>query len=197
MSTVPPSKPPFAPHWETPTLLEEALAHLEKSEGAAHDHLAAVGSVASIWAYFEARVDTATIRLAGVKADIGVCFTAQIAGIGRKLDAFIALADHISGGKKSMDPLTKFAKCAASLGERRNRVVHDTWLLDDPENPQRFEATARKKLRLLPVNVTTEAVLKLADEINQAIDRFDELAAPFLAPPPSSPDIPPPDPPSG
>jgi hypothetical protein len=58
----------------------------------ANRHYSAVGQVAANWASFEATVDSYSIVLSGLSADIIVCFTAQIPGSGRKLDAYISLA---------------------------------------------------------------------------------------------------------
>jgi hypothetical protein len=46
-----------------------------------HNHYAAIGRVAAAWSYLEASVDTASLRLADLKEEIGVCFTSQITGI--------------------------------------------------------------------------------------------------------------------
>jgi hypothetical protein len=67
------------------------LAFLERSEeeGNYHEH---VGRIAIHWTTFELAVDVATLRLADIHLRKGLCLTLQVAGIGRKLSAFISIA---------------------------------------------------------------------------------------------------------
>ena len=60
------------------------------------DHYAMIGMIAAEWAYFESLIDRYTQRLAGIDDHVGTCLTSQIAGHARKLDAYIALAKHLS-----------------------------------------------------------------------------------------------------
>ncbi|MGC9953208.1 MAG: hypothetical protein ABSD21_02890 [Rhizomicrobium sp.] len=140
------------------------------------DHLAAVGMVASNWAYFEAVIDDWVLRLAHIEPSIGACITAQIAGSGRKLDAFISLSGFLRASAPSANDWEKFASKVAGVAERRNRVVHDPWFLIDPENPIRLEATARKKLRLEMILVPTTEVNKLAKDIEKLRAKFEDMA---------------------
>ncbi len=140
-------------------------------------HYAAIGRVAASWSYFEALIDSSTIRLAAVEVPIGVCFTAQIAGPGRKLDAFIALARFKGISKGLAEDLEAFAKMARGLSEQRNRAIHDTWFFPHPETPMRVEATAVKTLRLLHIPVTTQELLRLNENIHDLQGRFAILLA--------------------
>jgi hypothetical protein len=93
------------------------------------EHYAALGSVAAFWALFEAIVDRHTHALVGLPHQRGVCLTAQLAGIGRKLDAYIALATLIDIPPDLAKALRKFADDSASLAEQRNRCIHVVWIM--------------------------------------------------------------------
>lgn len=154
----------------------ETLENWEKRFRIEHDHYSAIGRVAAAWAYFEATVDTATIDLAGLSGSVGVCFTSQIAGIGRKMDAYIALAREKGTPEPLVSNLTRLASEATAFAEKRNRVVHDVWIFDHPNPPQRYEASARKRVKLGPVAASTETLHKYVEGIRDLSDRFEALA---------------------
>jgi len=137
-------------------------------------HYAAIGRVAAEWASFEVTVDTASLNMADMDAKTAACFTAQIQGSARKLDAYIALA-RLRGATKTIEELNKFAKDTQGLQEQRNRIVHDPWV--GFTKPHRLEATARKLLRLMFIPVPTDEVLQLAPRIVEHENRFNELNA--------------------
>ena len=141
-----------------------------------HNHYAAIGRVAVAWSFLEAGVDTACIRLADITSESGVCLTSQIAGIGRKLDAYISLARLRPLPKELIERLDKYAKRAQGVSEKRNRLVHDIWFFNHPELPERLEATARRRLKYEYVPTKTEDILKTAWEINDLHGEFDVLA---------------------
>ena len=90
------------------------------------EHYAAIGRVAVEWAIFESNIDLSAIRLAKINHEAGICFTAQITGSGRKLDAYIAIAQWRGATKKTMGKLHELAKDSTGLAERRNKIVHDS-----------------------------------------------------------------------
>jgi hypothetical protein len=73
------------------------------------EHYAAIGRVAVEWSDLEFMIDIATLRLAKIKHQMGVCLTAQIAGSGRKLDAYMSLA-QFRGPRKQSPPCTRLRK---------------------------------------------------------------------------------------
>jgi hypothetical protein len=152
---------------------------------AMHDLYAAVGAVASAWSAFEAQIDLAALRLARITTEAALCFTAQIAGSGRKMDAYIAVARF--GETRHSKEIEDFAKRTAALAERRNRVVHDTWIVGSPADIGRFEITARKKLRSLLVPVTIPDVRKCYADIVDHTSAFNELTVKIQAELHSSP----------
>jgi hypothetical protein len=137
------------------------------------EHYAAIGRVAAEWSALESNLDFSALRLGKINHEAGVCLTAQVAGSGRKLDAYIAIA-QLRGAKKVMiAKLHEFAKDTKGLAEQRNRVVHDPW--QGSQNPHRLEATARGKLKLEFVHVPTAAVLELSQKISVLAERFFHL----------------------
>lgn len=147
------------------------LKHSELELQAATKHYTAVGMVAGAWASFELRIDTHALELAMIPIDPGACFTAQILGSANKLNAYIAIAKFL-GAKKTIGELEPFAKETAALSERRNRTVHDPWILEANESPHRYEVTAKRKLRRLFVPTPTPNVEKLSTEIVAHIEKF-------------------------
>jgi hypothetical protein len=143
-----------------------------------HAHYAAIGRVASEWAAFETTIDSRAIALAGLSPELAVCFTAQIAGWTRKLDAYISIA-RLCGMVKAQSKLNIFAKDTQGLAEQRNRIVHDPWV--GTTRPHRLEATARKKLRLEFIEMPTAEVSAFASKITEHINRLDDLADEILA----------------
>jgi hypothetical protein len=77
---------------------------------------------------------------------IGLCLVLQIVGPGRKLNAYASIA-HLRGlDEKTMKKILKFQEHTFAIAEKRNRVVHDQWLVFPSGSSHRFEATANKKL---------------------------------------------------
>jgi hypothetical protein len=129
--------------------------------------------VANSWARLEFLVDLSALELARVDGDVGWCFTTQIAGSGRKLDAYIAIA-KLRGADSFTGELEAFAKDTAGLAAQRNRIVHDPWRTYGLV-PERLEVTARKKLRRVIVSMSSEEVMACNDRIVALYARFCEL----------------------
>jgi hypothetical protein len=146
----------------------------------ADKHLSRIGLVAANWAYFEALIDHKTLEIAGIQHEQGSCLTAQIAGSGRKLDAFISIVRLVGVKTPSAQVLEDFSKRTTGLAEQRNRAIHDPWDLSNPDDPKRIEATARKKLRLKKVHISTDNLAKLAGDIATLKNEFEQLAEQVL-----------------
>ena len=153
---------------------------LMENERLSQKHYAAIGKVASEWAYLELVVDGYSAQLAKVEESFGTCLTAQISGIARKLEAHIALV-RLRSGEFFAKRLNKFAVKARELSERRNRIVHDPWSIDENGFPHRYEASARKIHKQQMVYVSTSQVLLLYRDIEIAIDEFIALNKEILA----------------
>lgn len=156
-----------------PAILEKNL-----QQRALHNHYSSIGYVASQWAHLEAEIDWWLWTIAEIEPETGACFTSQMFGARPRADAFIALVKHLSISEEKWEKaLAKFAKDVMSLGEQRNRAVHDIWDMGDPFNPQRVEVSARKKLRYLSISEPTEKLITLAQHIGELTRRFDEEIA--------------------
>jgi hypothetical protein len=172
--SVPPDEPTPETSFNFFDIPAEAIAQYLESEK--DTHYAAIGRVAAQWAEFEALVDGWALLFAGVTTEVGVCFTGQMIGPRPRLDAFIALARHFCPKSKHLKPLEDFAKDIVGLAEQRNRAVHDVWELTDPQQPQRYEATAKKTVRVLKIHVPTSKLLRLVENIKNKRDEFNKLA---------------------
>lgn len=155
---------------------DEQLRQLINADADRERLYAAVGKVASNWSVFEHFVHSSLWVLAKVDDDAGACLTSQIAGPGRALDAFAALV-RVRGGD---DPLIKlinqFAAKTRTLGEKRNRAVHDSWNWNkDTGKSYRLQITAQKTLVMGPQPAGTNEMNTLVDLIADHIEEFEKI----------------------
>lgn len=134
---------------------------------------AAIGRVAAEWAAFEVHIDGACISLGQLDIYNASCLTAQIAGSARKLDAYIAIAKFRGVGEDYLKILNKFADETRKLAEKRNRIVHDPWVIQ--HTPSRYEVTARKNLRMGFVPNSIKDFADISHAITKHLDRLNEL----------------------
>ena len=144
------------------------------------EHYAAVGKVASAWALFEGLVDVSIWQVAGLNPQNGACITAQITGSARKLDALISLVRH-HHGDAAVAKLNKIAQTSQGLAEQRNRIVHDPWI-QEGGSPARLETTARKRVVVATIAVSTTEVNRAVDDISTHIDAFEAIINPLAWP---------------
>jgi len=144
------------------------------------EHFAAIGKIASAWAFIEAVIDSYCHELAGIDYFVGVCFTSQVAGPARKMDALFALARYKKGDDAVSKPLAKLRERVLSAAERRNRIVHDTWSSGD-RDPKRFQATARGKVIADWVDVPTSELISLETELAALADQLEQHFRAVLA----------------
>lgn len=137
-------------------------------------HFAYVGRIATQWSLFELHLDLAAIKISRMDAKIAFCFTSQIIGSARKIDAFIS-AVKFSGASSFSRELDAFSKETAVLAERRNRAIHDPWSLNDDIVAYRLEVSARKDLKIQAVECSTENLKKLLADIDSHITKLNDL----------------------
>ena len=138
-------------------------------------HFTAVGMIATAWASIELILDSYALALAGLgETEVAQCFTAQVIGSARKIDAYIAVA-MFKGATKLAGELDSFAKDTAGLAEQRNRIVHDPWDATHPGGPRRLEVSARRKLKTGYVTVPIEDVFAFHDKLQEHIVRLKAL----------------------
>lgn len=181
--------------WKYKRSYGKFLAELRLKET---EHFSAIGLVASEWAGLEVVIDRATVQIARIPQQVGFCLTAQIAGIGRKLDAYIAIVRH-RVGDGFLRELKKFKNDATGLAEPRNRVVHDPWIFH-LDSGTRHEITAKGELRNRYVEVPTADIEKLHNNIYALSRRFKDLhnrirqalqfKVPYVPPPKDNLEIP-------
>lgn len=135
----------------------------------------AIGKVASNWAALELLVSNALWQLAKIDDEPGACLTAQIGNIGRMLDALTALVRLRGGSEKSLSKIAGFAEKTFGLSTKRNRIVHDPWVVTGTLEPSRLEVSARKKLIYGYQIMPTTEVNAVVDAIADHTDRFEEI----------------------
>jgi hypothetical protein len=131
------------------------------------EHFAAIGELAVHWSYFEAIVDLRSSGLAGLHQHPGLCFTSQIFGIGRKLDTYLALAQLRDLSGAMLRKLNLLADAARGLGQRRDRIIHDTWYFWGDHPPHRVEISAKQKLSVKRLPMTTAELSALIKQIGE------------------------------
>jgi hypothetical protein len=158
-------------------------------------HYTAIGRVAVAWSALEAQISSAIWGAGTLPSDFGACVTSQIYTVDGKMNALIAILKTRGGFDKTIDALNSFhERRLRPLSRRRNRIIHDPWVLDIPRSvAHRMQITAEKRLVFGYVSDSTENVNTLADDIITAIERFAEIIKdvtfdmlPQLHPKPSS-----------
>jgi hypothetical protein len=87
---------------------------------------AAIGNLTSMWSRLEYMVDRTIWELAAPKTlDRGACITAQLIGIGPRLNALIALATLSGASPTLLKKFNQFRGYAVGLGNKRHRIIHD------------------------------------------------------------------------
>jgi hypothetical protein len=139
------------------------------------NHFAIVGQTASSWAGFELTLDLAILALGQIAEEPGLCLTAQIAGPARKFGC--SYRPGAAAGRRGVHEGTRGVRKGhtTSLAERRNRVVHNPWVILALGSPHRSETTARRKLRHQYVEVTLQEISKLVQDITAHHQRFRSL----------------------
>jgi hypothetical protein len=139
-------------------------------------HYAAIGKVAANWAAFERLMESALWVLAGVGDYPGACLTSQIPNMARRFDALLALARLKNVDEKIIKKLQQFSHESQTLNLQRNRIIHDAWHWNfATQRALRLELSAAKRLTLGLVETPEAAVMGIAEEIANHIDRFDKI----------------------
>jgi hypothetical protein len=138
-------------------------------------HAATIGRVAAAWAAFEYVVHVNLCLLADFPFETGACVTTQM-GIHNVLNAFSALVSISGASKKTMKEVEKFIGRTYLVAQKRNRAIHDTWMLGkDSKQHYRLELTAYKRL-VYEFKVEDDSVLLATlSDIKDHISRFTKL----------------------
>jgi hypothetical protein len=93
-------------------------------------HASALGRVAAAWAAFEYVIKTHICIIGNFPIDTGACVIANMP-IGALMDAFQAMVNLSNPNKKLSKEIEKFSGATVGLSKRRNRAIHDTWIVGD------------------------------------------------------------------
>jgi hypothetical protein len=153
-----------------------------------YEYASEIAYVISGWAQLEYDMDALIWELAGLSdnPDVGACLTAQFSTVNVRINALLALARVQGIPSSQIAKLNKFRERASAVGERRNRVAHDPWLsaygkdLKDLQKVYRLQRTARAKLEHEYKPVSLEELQALRSEIEEALQKFNDLASDIL-----------------
>ena len=111
-------------------------------------HFAAVGRIVSNWAYLELVIDDWCARISDINPEVAACFSSQVIGSMRKLDALSAISHLYRLEPELAKNLKTLSDKVRAASEKRNRYVHDSWTVLSDTRGERLQVTARKKLFL-------------------------------------------------
>ena len=135
-------------------------------------HAAAIGRVAACWAAFEYVVKMHVCILGNFPIDTGACVIAHLP-IHALMDAFEALVNLSNPDKKLSKEIQKFPGATVGLSKRRNRAVHDTWMIGDTtQHHYRLELTATKRLVFQHIREDESQLMRLFEDIRTHISKF-------------------------
>lgn len=101
----------------------------EKPTARDTQHYDLVGKVAAAWATLDLNLDVTISMLTGLNNWETACITSQFASHYPKLRAIVALCKLKGLSNETIAGLNKFAGNLGDLTERRNRAVHDAWIV--------------------------------------------------------------------
>ncbi|MFX4223671.1 MAG: hypothetical protein ACMVO3_23440 [Thalassobaculum sp.] len=91
-----------------------------------------VGQICAGWASLELSVDTEIWQLSGMKqAPLAACVTNELTSIHTKIRALLSLCRVWGIDKKVIKDLSSFSQRLYSIAEKRNRAVHDPWVVTE------------------------------------------------------------------
>jgi hypothetical protein len=130
-------------------------------------HFHALGRLAALWASLEHEINSAVWNLANVESRHGACLTSQLYNPTARMKAFVALIRERGGTETLAGAVNKVSAKIASLGERRNRLIHDPWVGDPAGSDAGYqlEITAVRKLHYQWRPETVETINETSLEI--------------------------------
>lgn len=157
------------------TLPHEPAAPSDKPDNF-RAHMELIGHLASEWNRLELHINYYIWELANVEKLAGACITAQIIPPSSRMRALISLAQYCGASKKLIEKLGKFSVTVEALARRRNRYIHDPWMIQGtPDKVVRLEIVNNRTLvfEFKPENrADLEALIR---DIRTAMDRVEEL----------------------
>lgn len=86
-----------------------------------------IGEITIEWSKVERSIDEMIWDCLGVERKHGACVTAQYIGAGPRCRALSSLCGELGLTKEVCDDINLFKVSAQTVGEKRNRLVHDYW----------------------------------------------------------------------
>jgi hypothetical protein len=146
-------------------------------------HLLELGRVANAWAHLEFLMDTLIWDLAEVQQMLGACITVQMMGSGNRLRALMSLLLLREAPKEIVDRLERFTSSNHGMQQKRNRIVHDTWVYN-PARKEAFQvrvALEGRDLSFKFAETPIEDIQKVKEKIDDHVKRFILIRADILA----------------
>lgn len=117
--------------------------------------------------------------------------TSQIFSLNAKLNSLLALAKLRQLDPKIISDINRFTSNSRDAADKRNRIIHDAWLLSifEPEAMGRLRITADKKLSF---SIETVPLCELVNDvkvIEQCVFKFYEIRKAIEAALPSLQDM--------
>ena len=109
------------------------------------EHMEWVGHISASWARLELLVDSTVWDLAKLPETVGACITTNFMSVYPKLKALTALAHLNKVSDRTIKKLNRFRNNLYTTSDKRNRVVHDHWMMqetDDGFRPVQVTITA-------------------------------------------------------
>ena len=146
------------------------------------DHYKAIGRVATNWSMIESALERYIWFLLSWGEDVGRCVTTYM-NFNQRMQAVLTLAnDTFSHNGKSwreeeLAALTSFldVELNNTLRVERNNIVHGIWSRDEEDNLGVIKTVARKALRVEIQPYTPSTIGDVADRIEAAFVRLNEL----------------------
>jgi len=111
-----------------------------------------IGLVAAEAARIERLIDQAICNVADVDLRVGACLTGQMIGPNPRFNALLQLAKNRGMSVAICKRIATLGGHASGYFERRNRVVHDSWLEDQATGePHQFRGKPKKQESFGPV----------------------------------------------
>ncbi|WP_156967947.1 hypothetical protein [Methylosinus sp. PW1] len=111
-----------------------------------------LAEIANNWAHIEFAMNQSIWILSGLSSEAGACITSQIFTLQGRLAAVKSLLELVEAPKPLLKQVNKFSENVRGATEKRNRALHDMWLVDirDENIMARMEITAPGHLSFEP-----------------------------------------------
>lgn len=151
-----------------------------------------IAHVATSWATLEYYVADSIWAIAGLKPAMGACVTAQIFGINGKFAALLSLLKLRKAPDALISKVNKFTEALRGPQEKRNRIIHDVWLVNEtfPYVMGRIELTAPKKLSFKVEDIELAELKSDFDAISKARTEFHAIRSEIYDAIPALPEMP-------